>query len=264
MVPRAGFLRSLVFWIPSRLKKLRLSRVSTSNSLTFIMSSQESTVFVGRLAWSIDESRLAQEFAQFGSIQSTKVIKDRMTGRSKGFGYVEYSSPAEAQAALAMSGTEIEGMAVNVDISQPRVERAPRQYQSAQGGAAGGYQAPREPRTYPKSEPSTTVFIGNLSFQASEQDIASTFAQCGPINQIRLPRYHDTGKMKGYAYLEFQDLESATKCINLSDVTIAGRPVRLDYSQPRPDRAVFDSGMGGNGGAAAQDAGLGGAAPMQY
>lgn len=206
------------------------------------MSSQESTVFVGRLAWSIDESRLAQEFAQYGSIQSTKVIKDRMTGRSKGFGYVEYSSPAEAQAALAMSGTEIEGFAVNVDISQPRVERAPRQYQS---GGAGGYQVPREARTYPKSEPSTTVFIGNLSFQATEQDIASTFAQCGPINQIRLPRYHDTGKMKGYAYLEFQDLDSATKCIGLQDVSIAGRIVRLDYSQPKPERAVFDTNMGG-------------------
>lgn len=222
------------------------------------MSSQESTIFVGRLAWSIDEARLAQEFAQYGSIQSTKVIKDRMTGRSKGFGYVEYSSPAEAQAALAMSGTEIEGMAVNVDISQPRVERAPRQYQSA--GGSGGYQAPREPRTYPKSEPSTTVFIGNLSFQATEQDIASTFAQCGSINQIRLPRYHDTGKMKGYAYLEFADLDSATKCINLQDVSIAGRPVRLDYSQPRPDRgAVFDTGAAGT-----QDAGMGGATPMQY
>lgn len=221
------------------------------------MSSQESTIFVGRLAWSIDESRLAQEFAQYGSIQSTKVIKDRMTGRSKGFGYVEFSSPAEAQAALAMSGTEIEGMAVNVDISQPRVERAPRQYQSAAGGQSGGYQQAREPRTYPKSEPSTTVFVGNLSFQATEQDIASTFAQCGAINQIRLPRYHDTGKMKGYAYLEFQDLDSATKCINLQDVQIANRPVRLDYSQPRPERAVFDTG------ANAQDGGMGGAVPMQ-
>lgn len=216
------------------------------------MSSQESTIFVGRLAWAIDESRLAQEFAQFGSIQSTKVIKDRMTGRSKGFGYVEFSSPAEAQAALSLSGTEIEGMAVNVDISQPRVERAPRQYQSA--GGSGGYQAPREPRTYPKSEPSTTVFVGNLSFQATEQDIASTFAECGPISHIRLPRYHDTGKMKGYAYLEFQDLDSATKCIKLQDVQIAGRPVRLDYSQPRPERALFESN------APAQD----GAVPQQF
>jgi len=220
------------------------------------MSSNENTVFVGRLAWSIDEARLAQEFAQYGSIQSTKVIKDRMTGRSKGFGYVEFASPAEAQAALAMSGTEIEGFAINVDISQPRVERAPRQYQNA---GAGGYQAPREPRSYPKSEPSTTVFIGNLSFQATEQDIASTFAQCGAINQIRLPRYHDTGKMKGYAYLEFQDLDSATKCINLQDVNIAGRPVRLDYSQPRPERAVFETNASG-----AQGASAGGAAPAQY
>lgn len=225
---------------------------------------------VGRLAWSIDESRLAEEFAKFGSIQSTKVIKDRMTGRSKGFGYVEFSSPDEAKSALSMSGTEIEGFAINVDISQPRqAPSAPRNYQPAPsygGGqqSGGSFGAPRERREYPKSEPSTTVFIGNLSFNATEQDIAGLFGSCGSIQQIRLPRYHDTGKMKGYAYLEFADVESATRCVQMGEQTaggvmVAGRAVRLDYSQPRAERTSYNQSAA-PAGLDSQDGG----APQQY
>ena len=141
-----------------------------------------------------------------------------------------------------MSGTEIEGFAINVDISQPRQTPQKSGYQPARESRDGGsYGAPRERKEYPKSEPSSTVFIGNLSFSASEQDIASQFGTCGSIQQIRLPRYHDTGKMKGYAYLEFADVESATKCVKMGEqtsggVVVAGRAVRLDYSQPRPER----------------------------
>ncbi|ORY80964.1 hypothetical protein BCR37DRAFT_348488 [Protomyces lactucae-debilis] len=199
------------------------------------------TVFVGRLAWAIDESRLAEEFAQFGAITSTKVIRDRMTGRSKGFGYVEYETPEQAQAALAMSGKDIEGFNINVDMSQPRQTS----YGNGNGGGGGGreYNAPRERREYPKSEPSNTVFIGNLSFQATEQDIQEAFSGCGAINQIRLPKYHDTGKMKGYAYVEFDDLEAAKACVNMGTANIAGRDVRLDFSQPRAERS-YDNGGG--------------------
>jgi nucleolin len=203
------------------------------------------TIFVGRLAWAIDEPRLAEEFAQFGSITSTKVIRDRMTGRSKGFGYVEYSKPEEAQAALAMSGKEIEGFNINVDMSQPRQTSygGDRGAGNANGGSGREYNAPRERREYPKSEPSSTVFVGNLSFQATEQDIQEAFSGCGAINQIRLPKYHDTGKMKGYAYVEFDDIEAAKACVNMQSATIAGRSVRLDFSQPRVERS-YDNGNG--------------------
>lgn len=211
------------------------------------------TVFVGRLSWGIDDARLAQEFSEVGQVHSSKVIKDRATGRSKGFGYVEFGNPEDAQKALALSGREVEGFNINVDISHPRAAPTPRTYnndrsdRNDRGGdrndrtsgnrARGGESAASSP-------PSDTVFVGNLSFDASEEDITSAFSGCGEITQIRLPRYHDSGKMKGYAYVQFSDIDGATKCVAMNGESISGRNVRLDFSKPREGRSGNGNGNG--------------------
>ena len=70
-------------------------------------------LYVGNLAYSVRDESLQQAFGQFGSVTSAKVMMDRETGRSKGFGFVEMSSPAEAQAAMnAMNGQPLEGRAI--------------------------------------------------------------------------------------------------------------------------------------------------------
>jgi RNA recognition motif-containing protein len=91
-------------------------------------------LFVGNLAFTVDDSALEQMFAAHGTVQSAAVITDRSTGRSKGFGFVEMSSNVEAQAAIsALSGTEHEGRALTVNPAKPR-ENAPRG-----GGDRGGW-----------------------------------------------------------------------------------------------------------------------------
>ena len=70
-------------------------------------------LYVGNLAYSVRDESLQAAFSQFGSVTSAKVMMDRETGRSKGFGFVEMSSSAEAQAAMnAMNGQPLEGRAV--------------------------------------------------------------------------------------------------------------------------------------------------------
>jgi hypothetical protein len=92
-------------------------------------------LYVGNLAYSVRDESLQQAFGQFGSVTSAKVMMDRETGRSKGFGFVEMSSPAEAQAAMnAMNGQPLEGRAIVVNEARPREER-PGGY----GGGGGGY-----------------------------------------------------------------------------------------------------------------------------
>lgn len=74
------------------------------------MNSNE--LYVGSLSYSVTDSRLGEMFAEYGSLPSASVIMDRHSGRSKGFGFVEMSSPEEAQAAAeAMNGQEMEGRA---------------------------------------------------------------------------------------------------------------------------------------------------------
>jgi RNA recognition motif-containing protein len=96
-------------------------------------------LYVGNLAYSVRDDSLHQAFSQFGTVTSAKVMMDRDTGRSKGFGFVEMGSDAEAQAAInGMNGQALEGRAVVVNEARPREER-PGGFGGGGGGGRGGY-----------------------------------------------------------------------------------------------------------------------------
>lgn len=81
-------------------------------------------MFVGSLPWSVDDAGLAQIFSQAGTVVSAQVVKDRDTGRSRGFGFVEMSTEEEAQAAVSnLNGTDVEGRKIVVNIARPREDR---------------------------------------------------------------------------------------------------------------------------------------------
>jgi len=96
-------------------------------------------LYVGNLPYSVRDSDLEQAFAQFGNVTSAKVMMERDTGRSKGFGFVEMGSDAEAQAAIAgMNGQPLGGRSVVVNEARPMESRAPRAGGYG-GGGGGGY-----------------------------------------------------------------------------------------------------------------------------
>ena len=91
-------------------------------------------LYVGNLPFSATEQVLSQTFAQCGTVESAKIITDRDTGRSKGFGFVEMSSDAEAAAAISkFNGADYEGRAMTVNEAKPM---APRE---GGGGGRGGF-----------------------------------------------------------------------------------------------------------------------------
>ena len=95
-------------------------------------------LYVGNLAYSVRDEDLQQAFAQFGSVTSAKVMMDRDTGRSKGFGFVEMGSDAEAQAGInGMNGQALDGRALVVNEARPREER-PGGFGGGGGRSGGG------------------------------------------------------------------------------------------------------------------------------
>jgi hypothetical protein len=91
-------------------------------------------LYVGNLAYSVRDNDLEQAFGEFGSIVSAKVMMERDTGRSKGFGFVEMGTDAEALAAVeAMNGHSLQGRALTVNEARPMEARPPRT------GGGGGY-----------------------------------------------------------------------------------------------------------------------------
>ncbi len=92
-------------------------------------------LYVGNLAYGVTDSTLIQLFEPHGTVQSAQVIMDRDTGRSKGFGFVEMGSDAEAQAAIqALNAKEVDGRALTVNEAKPREDRG-----GGGGGGRGGY-----------------------------------------------------------------------------------------------------------------------------
>jgi len=95
-------------------------------------------LYVGNLPYSVRDGDLEQAFGQFGSVTSAKVMMERDTGRSKGFGFVEMGSDAEAQAAInGMNGQPLGGRSIVVNEARPMEARPPRS--GGYGGGGGGY-----------------------------------------------------------------------------------------------------------------------------
>ena len=94
-----------------------------------------SKLYVGNLTYSVRDDDLHQQFSAFGQVQSAKVMMERDTGRSKGFGFVEMSSSQEAEAAIqGLHGKNMGGRDLTVNIARPMEARPPRS-----GGFGGGF-----------------------------------------------------------------------------------------------------------------------------
>jgi len=102
----------------------------------------QARLFVGNLSFQTAENDLQDHFAQAGAVTSVNLMLDKMTGRSRGFAFVEYASPEEAQKAIeALNGKSVGGRALTVNVARPREERP-----AGGGGGGGGYRGGQRSR----------------------------------------------------------------------------------------------------------------------
>lgn len=162
---------------------------------------------------------------------------DRTTQKSRGFGYVEFANVEDATKAVeAMNGKEIDGREINVNFA------------SARPAPTEGARQDRAKQFNDKpSDPSKTLFVGNLSFQADENTIYETFGEYGSVQSVRLITDRETGAPKGFGYVEFEDVDQAKAALEaLAGQDVAGRSIRLDYAPARDNNNA--GGGGGRGG----------------
>ncbi len=100
-------------------------------------------LYVGNLPYTVNQAKLEEMFSPFGTIVSASVITDKFSGRSKGFGFVEFDNDESAKEAIAkLDGTEMEGRPIRVNEAKPKEEGAGRSFgggRSSFGGGAGGH-----------------------------------------------------------------------------------------------------------------------------
>lgn len=131
--------------------------------------------------------------------------KAAKTQENRGFAYVDFSTFEANVAAIALSETELAGRKLLIKDSNS-FEGRPKKVEAEEGAeddAATGAPVVR------KKNPSTKVFVGNLSFQVTEDDLHAHFEKCGPIRWIKVATFEDTGKCKGYGWVNFEEPEAA-------------------------------------------------------
>lgn len=191
---------------------------------------------LSNLPWSITNESLAAYVAEIGVTPSNvRLILDRETGRSKGFGFADLESNADAQKVIeAFNEQDLEGRPCRAEIATGSVP------QRSNPNSGKSYNNDK-----PKGEPSSTLFVGNLSFNSNEDSLYSAFGDHGKVIGVRIPTDKESGRMKGFAYVEFSSVEDAQNALKSMDgAPVDGRAVRLDFAGARSN----DGGGAGAGG----------------
>jgi nucleolin len=177
---------------------------------------------------------LNEFFSSCGDIVSVRIITERETGRSRGYGYVDFGSKGALDKALKKAGEMLDNRDIRVDKANAKDDSGTNARAAKPKGG--------------NSEPADTLFIGNLSYDSTEDSIGQSFvdAGCDAIS-VRLPTDRETGRLKGFGYVQFSSIEEAKKAMNtVSEVD--GRQIRMDFAGARAEGGGDRGGRGGRGG----------------
>ncbi|KAI1847372.1 hypothetical protein JX266_006597 [Neoarthrinium moseri] len=218
---------------PSKKRKAE-DEVATPAKKTKSENTQEDgavTLFVGNLGWGIDDDALYNAFKDCAGLNSARVVTDKDMQRSRGFGYVDFDSPENCQAAFeAMQGFELEGRGMRLDPSKPKPadDGTPRDRAANRAQQHGDTVSPE----------SDTLFVGNLPFEADEDVISEFFSDVAEVKSLRLPTDQESGNRKGFGYVTFNSVEDAKTAFEAKNGGYIGegrgaRAIRLDFAAQR-------------------------------
>ncbi|EMD60447.1 hypothetical protein COCSADRAFT_40088 [Bipolaris sorokiniana ND90Pr] len=174
-------------------------------------------VWIGNLPWSATKDSLRTFLSENSEIASDQITRVHMPPPTKvnpswttkplnkGFAYVDFSTELAMYSAIALTETKMDGRALlikNAKSFEGRPDK-PKTEEGQDSRRAGNTDKSGHP-------PNKRVFIGNLSFDVTKEDLQEHYAQCGDIEDIHMATFEDSGKCKGYAWITFADVESAT------------------------------------------------------
>ncbi|KAF3668917.1 putative 29 kDa ribonucleoprotein B, chloroplastic-like isoform X2 [Capsicum annuum] len=196
-------------------------------------------LFVGNLPFSVDSAALAEIFERAGNVEMVEVIYDKLTGRSRGFGFVTMSTKAEVEAAeQQFNGYEIDGRALRVN-SGP----APDKRENSFGGGRGGrrenssFGGPRGGRSF---DSSNRVYVGNLSWGVDDLSLRELFSEQGKVVDAKVVYDRDSGRSRGFGFVTYSSATEVNNAIDsLNGVDLDGRSIRVSAAEERPPRRQF-------------------------
>lgn len=179
-------------------------------------------VWIGNLPWSATKDSLRTFLVDNAEMKSEQITRVHLPAPTKppnpswttkplnrGFAYVDFSSELAMYSAIALTETKMDGRALLIKNAKsfegrpdkPKNEEAQENGRAAKGAVKGAH------------PPNKRVFVGNLSFDVTKEDLEAHYSQCGTVEHIHMATFEDSGKCKGYAWVTFGDVEAATSAV---------------------------------------------------
>lgn len=199
-----------------------------TKAVSFGSNGEGGRLYVGNLPYSIDSSHLAQVFAEAGTVVSVEVIYDRVTDRSRGFGFVTMGSVEEAQEAIRLfDGSQVGGRTIKVNFPQvPRGGEREVLGPKIRNMNKGYVDSPHK------------IYAGNLGWGLTSQDLRDTFADQPGVLSAKVIYERDTGRSRGFGFVSFETAEAARSALDaMNGVEVQGRPLRLNMATERSPTA---------------------------
>jgi RNA recognition motif-containing protein len=171
-------------------------------------------IYVGNLKYEVTEDELREKFSPYGRIIGIRIPRSSDAGVARGFAYIEYADLTEAAEAIEAN------------------------HQSPFGGRRLNCQYVHRSDFRIRANPeSKTLFVGNMSFNTTDEDLAELFKGITGVIDVRVATDNRTGQPRGFVHADFSDVESAAKAKEkLSGVQLYGRQIRVDFSTPPDER----------------------------
>ncbi|XP_077987817.1 uncharacterized protein LOC144442364 isoform X1 [Glandiceps talaboti] len=186
--------------------------------------SDDGKLYIGGLSHNTDEMALELEMSKYGFVSDTIVVKDKYTQRSRGFGFVTFENPADANSALsALNGTTLDGRTISVCPAKKMEEK----------------------RRQNSDEDPTKVYVGKLNENTDDETLKKELGKYGAVSEVNLICDKQTGKSRCFAFIKFDKAEDATSAIQgLNDKMIDGNQI-LVRAAKKPTQRGGDSGFYG-------------------
>ncbi|MCJ1310294.1 hypothetical protein MMC25_003956 [Agyrium rufum] len=170
------------------------------------------TVFVQQLAARLRTKELITFFEKVGPVKEAQIVKDRVSGRSKGVGYVEFKQEESVQLAIQLTGQKLLGIPIIAQLTEAEKNRQARN---------------PEATTNPNQIPFHRLYVGNIHFSITESDLQNVFEPFGELEFVQLQK-EEQGRSRGYGFVQFRDPAQAREALEkMNNFNLAGRPIRV-------------------------------------
>jgi nucleolin len=187
-------------------------------------------LFVKNISFNTTEKELAEAFQKYGDVEESKIVTDKQTGKSRGFGFLKFYSKKSAVEAM--------NDADNITVGGRNLLI---RYSNDKNSDFKGSGSNNTGKKGPSSE--FGIFVGNISYKCTENDLKKFFKDCGKVLDVRLAKKPD-GKLKGFAHVDFENKEAMEKAVEKNGQEMQGRALKIDKSS----RKTGSNGNGNRGG----------------